>query len=97
MEIEENTLRTVVREEMKSVLKEIGLHDDNAGEDVRDGETGADIGDDVGGDREASDACYGGPPDRTPLVGARLAANDSTYECRSPRERPAVEVRGIHE
>jgi hypothetical protein len=36
MEIEESTLRTVVREEMKSVLKEIGLHDDNAGEDVRD-------------------------------------------------------------
>jgi len=36
MEIDENTLRKVVREEMKSVLKEIGLHDDDAGDDVRD-------------------------------------------------------------
>ena len=36
MEIDENTLRKVVREEMKSVLKEIGLHDDDAGNDVRD-------------------------------------------------------------
>lgn len=36
MEIEENTLRLVIREEMKSVLKEIGLHDDDAGDDVRD-------------------------------------------------------------
>jgi hypothetical protein len=36
MEIDENTLRRAVREEMKSVLKEIGLHDDDAGNDVRD-------------------------------------------------------------
>jgi len=36
MEIEETTLRLVIREEMKSVLKEIGLHDDEAGTDVRD-------------------------------------------------------------
>jgi hypothetical protein len=36
VEIEEGMLRTVIREEMKSVLKEIGLHDDNAGHDVRD-------------------------------------------------------------
>jgi len=36
MDIDENTLRKVIREEMKSVLKEIGLHDDDAGEDVRD-------------------------------------------------------------
>jgi hypothetical protein len=36
MEIEEGTLRQVIREEMKSVLKEIGLHDDDAGTDVRD-------------------------------------------------------------
>lgn len=36
MEIEEGTLRQVIREEMKSVLKEIGLHDDDAGNDVRD-------------------------------------------------------------
>jgi hypothetical protein len=36
MEIDENTLRRAVREEMKSVLKEIGLHDDDAGDDVRD-------------------------------------------------------------
>jgi hypothetical protein len=36
VEIEESTLRLVIREEMKSVLKEIGLHDDDAGDDVRD-------------------------------------------------------------
>lgn len=36
MEIDENTLRKAIREEMKSVLKEIGLHDDDAGDDVRD-------------------------------------------------------------
>ena len=29
-------LRQIIREEMKSVLKEIGLHDDDAGNDVRD-------------------------------------------------------------
>lgn len=36
MEIKEAELRTIVREEMKSVLKEVGLHDDAAGNDVRD-------------------------------------------------------------
>lgn len=36
MDIDENTLRKVIREEMKAVLKEIGLHDDDAGDDVRD-------------------------------------------------------------
>jgi hypothetical protein len=36
MEIEEGTLRQIIREEMKSVLREIGLHDDDAGTDVRD-------------------------------------------------------------
>ena len=36
MNIDENSLRTIVREEMKSVLKEVGLHDDDAGNDVRD-------------------------------------------------------------
>ena len=36
MIIDENSLRTIVREEMKSVLKEVGLHDDDAGNDVRD-------------------------------------------------------------
>ena len=35
MNIDENSLRTIVREEMKSVLKEVGLHDDDAGNDVR--------------------------------------------------------------
>ena len=29
-------LRQIVREEMKSVLKEVGLHDEDAGNDVRD-------------------------------------------------------------
>jgi hypothetical protein len=33
---EQALLRTIVREEMKSALKEIGLHDDDAGDDVRD-------------------------------------------------------------
>ncbi len=33
---EQQLLRTIVREEMKSALKEIGLHDDDAGDDVRD-------------------------------------------------------------
>ena len=36
MEIKEPELRIIIREEMKSVLKEVGLHDDNAGNDVRD-------------------------------------------------------------
>jgi hypothetical protein len=33
---EQQLLITIVREEMKSALKEIGLHDDDAGDDVRD-------------------------------------------------------------
>jgi hypothetical protein len=33
---DQQLLRTIVREEMKSALKEIGLHDDDAGDDVRD-------------------------------------------------------------
>ena len=36
MLIDEIALRMIVREEMKSVLKEIGLHDDDAGNDVRE-------------------------------------------------------------
>jgi hypothetical protein len=36
MNIDEVALRQIVREEMKSVLKEVGLHDDDAGNDVRD-------------------------------------------------------------
>jgi len=36
MLIDEIALRTIVREELKSVLKEVGLHDDDAGNDVRD-------------------------------------------------------------
>ena len=36
MNIDETALRMIVREEMKSVLKEVGLHDDDAGNDVRD-------------------------------------------------------------
>ena len=36
MLIDEIALRTIVREEMKSVLKEVGLHDDDAGNDVRE-------------------------------------------------------------
>jgi hypothetical protein len=36
MLIDETALRQIVREEMKSVLKEVGLHDDDAGNDVRD-------------------------------------------------------------
>jgi len=36
MEIDEITLRIVVREEMKAALKEVGLHDELAGDDVRD-------------------------------------------------------------
>ncbi len=36
MNIDEIALRSIIREEMKSVLKEIGLHDDDAGNDVRD-------------------------------------------------------------
>ena len=36
MLIDEIALRQIVREEMKSVLKEVGLHDDDAGNDVRE-------------------------------------------------------------
>lgn len=36
MNIDEIALRSIIREEMKAVLKEVGLHDDNAGNDVRD-------------------------------------------------------------
>jgi hypothetical protein len=36
MNIDEIALRQIVREEMKSALKEVGLHDDDAGNDVRD-------------------------------------------------------------
>jgi hypothetical protein len=36
MLIDEIALRQIVREEMKSVLKEVGLHDEDAGNDVRD-------------------------------------------------------------
>jgi hypothetical protein len=36
MNIDEIALRQIVREELKSVLKEVGLHDDDAGNDVRD-------------------------------------------------------------
>jgi hypothetical protein len=36
MNIDEKSLRQIVREELKSVLKEVGLHDDDAGNDVRD-------------------------------------------------------------
>ena len=36
MLIDEIALRMIVREEMKSVLKEVGLHDDDAGNDVRE-------------------------------------------------------------
>ena len=34
--IDEIALRQIIREEMKSVLKEVGLHDEDAGNDVRD-------------------------------------------------------------
>jgi len=36
MNIDEIALRQIIREEMKSVLKEVGLHDEDAGNDVRD-------------------------------------------------------------
>lgn len=36
MLIDEIALRMIVREEMKSALKEVGLHDDDAGNDVRE-------------------------------------------------------------
>jgi hypothetical protein len=34
--IDELALRKIIREEMKSALKEVGLHDEEAGDDVRD-------------------------------------------------------------
>jgi hypothetical protein len=36
MDIDELALRKIVREEMKSALKEVGLHDEEAGDDVRE-------------------------------------------------------------
>ena len=36
MDLNEQTLRTIVREETRQALKEVGLADDNAGDDVRD-------------------------------------------------------------
>lgn len=36
MDIEEGALRRIIREEMKLALKEVGLHDEEAGDDVRD-------------------------------------------------------------
>ena len=36
MDINEQTLRTIVREETRQALKEVGLADDDAGNDVRD-------------------------------------------------------------
>jgi hypothetical protein len=36
MDIDELALRKIIREEMKLALKEVGLHDGEAGDDVRD-------------------------------------------------------------
>jgi hypothetical protein len=36
MDIDEVALRRIIREEMKHALKEVGLHDEAAGNDVRD-------------------------------------------------------------
>jgi hypothetical protein len=36
MDLNEQTLRTIVREETRQALKEVGLADDDAGNDVRD-------------------------------------------------------------
>lgn len=36
MELDEQVLRKIVREETRSALKEVGLHDDDAGDDIRD-------------------------------------------------------------
>jgi hypothetical protein len=36
VDIDELALRRIIREEMKSALKEVGLHDEEAGDDVRD-------------------------------------------------------------
>jgi hypothetical protein len=36
MDLDETVLRRIIREEMKCALKEVGLHDEDAGDDVRD-------------------------------------------------------------
>jgi hypothetical protein len=36
VDIDELALRKIIREEMKLALKEVGLHDEEAGDDVRD-------------------------------------------------------------
>jgi len=36
MELDEQSLRRIVREETRQALKEVGLHDDDAGDDIRD-------------------------------------------------------------
>jgi hypothetical protein len=36
VDIDELALRRIIREEMKLALKEVGLHDEEAGDDVRD-------------------------------------------------------------
>jgi hypothetical protein len=36
VDIDEGALRKIIREEMKLALKEVGLHDEEAGDDVRD-------------------------------------------------------------
>jgi hypothetical protein len=36
VDIDELALRKIIREEMKTALKEVGLHDEEAGDDVRD-------------------------------------------------------------
>jgi len=36
VDIDELALRKIIREEMKLALKEVGLHDDESGDDVRD-------------------------------------------------------------
>jgi hypothetical protein len=36
VDIDELALRKIIREEMKAALKEVGLHDEEAGDDVRD-------------------------------------------------------------
>jgi len=36
VDIDELALRRIIREEMESALKEVGLHDEEAGDDVRD-------------------------------------------------------------
>jgi len=36
MDLDEAALRRIIREEMKYALKEVGLHDEDAGDDVRE-------------------------------------------------------------